>query len=290
MILWPSLVVEIVAIATFFVVFGEAVERGTRSLFTLLAATLFGLAVEAYFVTQFSGYEYGQFLFALPVGGGEVIPVWIALGWGTIIWTSMLAGDRTGLPWYIRPAFDALCALSLDLTLDPMAEQLGWWHWQRPAQFFGIPCDNFIGWLIIVAAYSAASRLAFHVWPSGKIRWRDALLAMAALVPAVLGVVLTQMGLPYVYAALGEPKTLLALLALLTAPVAWTLGTARAAAVPGWPLEVIPIVYHGLMLLLLLVAGGPEELLLVFPVAAALSLVMFTFPRVARAPTCSTTR
>ena len=269
----PNVIVEIVCAGTFVLALFEALDRGTRSLSTLLAGVLFGLLAEVFFVVLFDGYQYGHFALNLPVGKGESIPLWVGLGWGTIIWVSMLAGTRSGLPWYGAPILDAFCALSLDLTLDPIAEHLGWWHWQRPAQFFGIPCDNFIGWLVIVGAYSFANRALFERWPEGKSRTRDSLLPVVSLVPAILAVVAMQYGVPFIYALLGEPLTLLVLLLGGGIP----LFTAWKPTALTWdpPTVAIPAMYQGLMLALLLTTRGPEALIVVFWAVAALSLFLF---------------
>ena len=238
--------------------------------------------VEVLFVTQFHGYEYGQFLLTIPVGQGATVPLWVALGWGAIIWTSIQAGHRSGLPWPVRPAMDALLAVSLDIALDPVAEALGWWHWIRPGQFFGVPCDNFVGWVLIVGSYSLAIQAAFQRWPAGVHRWRDILIPVGALVPSVLVVAAAQQPLELAYVVVGEPFTLFVLCAVLLSLVAWSSGRASASGVPPWYLTGIPVVYHGLMLVMVLFAGvGVQvpELYVILPVAAIASLFGFRFPR-----------
>ena len=278
--IWTSLLVEIIAAASFLAVGWAAWSHGAREVSTLLSATAFGLAVEVLFVTLFDGYEYGRFLLRLPVGGGETVPIWVALGWGTIIWTAMQAGSRAGFTWWVRPAMDALLAVSLDIALDPIAEALGWWHWLRPGQFFGIPCDNFIGWVLIVWSYSFAVQAAFQIWPANVVRWRDSLLPVAALAPAVLFVGGSQFPLAPLYKMIGEPLTFFALCAGLLTLVFVTSKDANASEDPPWYLTTIPVLYHGLMLFFLLSSGSQfPELLIVLPLAALVSLFGFRFPR-----------
>src|SRR5690606_29493557 len=35
-----------------------------------------------------------------------------------------------------------------DLILDPVAVKLGFWTWQNPGLYYGIPLQNYFGWLI----------------------------------------------------------------------------------------------------------------------------------------------
>lgn len=258
----------------------EAWRKGLHSFGALLASMLFGLAIEFYFVTLYQGYSYGDFLVDFPAFGHQV-PVWVACGWGTIIWASMQASDRMRVPWAVRPTIDGLLAVSIDLTLDPIADHLGWWSWSREAQFFGVPCDNFIGWVLIVSSFSFFTRLGFH-WLKPGVWWRDLLLPGIAVLPSVLFMAGAQLVLEKLYPLFGEPFVFLSLSALylmLMFPFTWV---ADAEEEVPWYLTGLPAIYHGLSVVHLLLSTIPEEdpaLLVVVPVAALLSLGAFRYPR-----------
>ena len=267
---WPSLVVEAVAVLTFFACFVEAWNRW--SLGPLLAGTLFGLLCELFFVFGFEGYEYGKFLLAVPVNATETVPVWVALGWGSIVWVSMQAGSRSGLPWWAAGVHDSILALSLDLALDPLAEALGWWNWKREGQYFGIPCDNFIGWMLIVGSLSAFTRLGWEKL-SG---WRGA-VPFAAIAPAILVIVAGQYGLPYLYEVLGEPVTFLLFLAVAAGLVS---GTSRETkpVVPGerpWYIFGVPSIFGILFVSLGIMTMQPGGLLVAMGLGFLTSLLLF---------------
>jgi uncharacterized membrane protein len=235
---------------------------------------LFGLLCELFFVFGFDGYEYGKFLLAIPVNATETVPVWVALGWGSIVWTSMQAGTRSGLPWWAAGVYDAILALSLDFALDPLAEALGWWHWKREGQYFGVSCDNFIGWLLIVGSLSAFTRLGWEKFSA----WRGA-VPFAAIVPSILVIVAGQYGLPYLYEILGEPVTLLIFLAAAFGVVT---GTPRETkpAVPEerpWFVLGVPAAYLGLFLALGVSTMQPGGLLVALALASISSLLLFAW-------------
>lgn len=278
----PSfMAVEFIAFLSAGAMVYEAWRLGTAALATLFAGMMFGFAIEVFFVTQYAGYAYGDFLIDPPVWGHSV-PLWVAAGWGTIIYISMAATDRMGFQWYFRPLLDGLLAVSLDLTLDPIAEATGWWHWVRPGQFFGVPCDNFIGWLLIVSSFSFFLRLGFHFFPRGLHTWRDVLIPLTATLPAVGVVAGAQVVLERVYPHLGEPLTFILLASLFLGISTWAACTAQAVTPPQWFLTAVPGAYHGLMLVLLLLTGfglGNPEALVGLPLAAISSLFAFRFPR-----------
>jgi hypothetical protein len=276
--------VEVVAFTMGALLLREAWMRGLHQLVLLIVSMLFGFAIEVFFVTVYSGYSYGDFLVDLPMFG-HTVPLWVAVGWGTIIWGSMQATDRMGLPWGARPALDSLLAVSLDFGLDPIAEALGWWHWSRPGQFFEVPFDNFIGWMMIVGFYSLFVRSGFQLLKPG-VWWKDVLVPVVALIPAALSVAGCQWLLEQVYPVLGEPLTffiLATLLLILSVVFAW--GAPVKQEHP-WFLFGLPAAYHGLTVILLLAAGvstEQPELLLVLPLAALVSLFAFNPPGVSDA-------
>ena len=45
-----------------------------------------------------------------------------------------------------------------DLFLDPQMVAWGLWAWSSPAGFFGIPWNNYLGWLLVSALITAIIR------------------------------------------------------------------------------------------------------------------------------------
>jgi uncharacterized membrane protein len=276
-------VIELSTLAVTAAVVYEAARKGPSYLATILAAILTGLGIEVYFTTQYSGYSYGDFLLD-PTFLGAHVPIWVGCGWGMIIYTAMAASDRTGLQLFPQVALDALLAVSIDFALDPIAEALGWWHWTRPVppeeKFYGVPFDNFLGWIMIVGFFSLFIRLGFWIWDRGDKTWRDWLVAFGALLPTVLAVAACQYGLDSVYAVLGEPITFTVIAGSLTVLVCVQSPEPEQTDCP-WFLTVVPLLFHGLLLLFLFVEGvyqAEVTLIVLMPLAAYASLTGFRRP------------
>ena len=282
---WPNVVIELCTLTFAIACCYEAYKLGVARLATFIASVLFGVAVEVYFVTQYAGYSYGPFLVDPTILGGHV-PVWVGCGWGVIIFAAMTASDRMGIPWGIQPAVDALLAVSIDFALDPIAEALGWWHWTRPVppdqMFYGVPFDNFCGWLMIVGFFSLFVRIGYHLWEPGTHAWGDVLVPIGALVPCILSVAVCQFGLDAAYGVLTEPVVFAIVAATLLLAAAAALAQAAPEASPRpWYLTAVPVVFHGLLLLFLYLEGlyqAEVTLVILMPLAAFASLVGYRHP------------
>ena len=70
-----------------------------------------------------------------------------------------------------RLAFIALSALAFtawDFFLDPQMVGWGYWVWEQPGRYFGIPWMNFLGWLLVSAVITA---LAGRESPQQPLLW-----------------------------------------------------------------------------------------------------------------------
>ncbi len=168
-------------IILFFLSLLYAWKRGTGHVAYMLGGFGFGLLLEYVNVVSNAGYKYGQFWLMLG-HAPDNIPVCIGMGWGIIIYTSRIISDSRGLPLIAAAAFDALLALSIDLSMDVVAYRLHMWHWDwanRPefpdpltAQWFGVPYGNFFGWLCVVFFYSTFARTLEKVRFRNSIVWK----------------------------------------------------------------------------------------------------------------------
>lgn len=46
-----------------------------------------------------------------------------------------------------------------DLAVDPVMSNMGWWVWETEGAYFGVPVQNFIGWLLVSFSISMAIRV-----------------------------------------------------------------------------------------------------------------------------------
>jgi len=74
---------------------------------------------------------YPSYIIANLIGNG--CPVGDQGGTGRIIWLSLI-GAITITAW--------------DLAVDPVFSSLGFWVWEDGGSYFGVPLQNFVGWLM----------------------------------------------------------------------------------------------------------------------------------------------
>lgn len=133
----------------------------------------------------FGGYRYTSHLGPALAG----VPLVMAAAWMVL-----LAYVRQ---WRLPIWAGALVLTALDLVIDPLAAgPLGFWVWERPGPYFGVPLTNYAGWLFVSLALLAWSA-RWPCTPSVAVRrvGRSVLAfftILAAwwrmLVPAVAGV------------------------------------------------------------------------------------------------------
>ena len=109
---------------------------------------------------NFEGYyKYSDFL------GWKFlnIPLLIILMWAAVIYISYQVSEHItnfrftkATPFIQRFWVSFWCALltslivlAWDFSLEPLAVGMGWWGWLRPGEYFGVPINNFFGWMAI---------------------------------------------------------------------------------------------------------------------------------------------
>jgi hypothetical protein len=128
----------------------------------LVMAAFFGVLLEELNVIISNGYYiYGRdFLIIF-----DQAPLAIGLGWAVIIYSAMSISDAYGIDERVKPFFDAIQAILIDLSMDTVAIRLGFWRWPIPLTdgWFGVPAGNFFGWMFVIAIYSAYTRFTRYL-------------------------------------------------------------------------------------------------------------------------------
>lgn len=93
----------------------------------------------------FGAYHYTNLL--QPQAGG--VPLLIPLAWLMMLPPSWAVGYALVKRWaYLAVALTAAFAFTAwDLFLDPQMVAWGFWRWDNPGGYFGIPWLNFAGWI-----------------------------------------------------------------------------------------------------------------------------------------------
>lgn len=256
----------------------HAYRQHRSLLYLLLNAMLAGYCIEAALVVFAEGYDYGRFLVMLP----GPVPLSIAMGWGVIIYAAMQISDLMAVPFLARPVCDALLALSIDFSLDPMAETLGYWHWVKGGQYFGVPYQNFLGWFMIVSGFTVGTRLAYRWLKVSERGWANNLLACAlALGITGGGMLLAQLARTYIFGPFGEIVPFMLVYVFAIGVVIIDLDKLRHDRVLDPVLLLVPSGLHGYLVLNFALTGSYNKLtefVVLMPLLVVVSLVAFAFP------------
>lgn len=112
-------------------------RRGTA---LLVGLGLYALVFES--VAIATGVPYGRFIYT-----GVLGPPVFGLAPPTILlaWTPLILGSLA----VTRRSWQAIAlVVVLDLVLDPAAVSLGFWAWEQPGAYYGVPLVNFLGWVV----------------------------------------------------------------------------------------------------------------------------------------------
>ena len=165
-----------------------------RAAVELLALVAYGYGLERTAIAAFTSHDYGHAWRSAMSG----VPVAVAVTWSAVIVAAMALASRLARSAVGRAAAAALIGISLDLLMEPVAVRAGLWSWTPPGPWLDVPVGNFVGWGVIMGAYTF-----------GAERWGGSgtLAAQAvrrlALGGAAVGVL---MGVGMVWRALGAER------------------------------------------------------------------------------------
>lgn len=166
-----------------FIAFGiivarELFQKNWWKLFEIFSCAVFGMILEIGDSHWSGGYSYSSH-FAIQIFN---VPLAIGLTWGVIVYCCMLLSDQLNIPWPLRPFVDALTAILIDLSLDAVVIRLGLWHWAIPLneEWYGVPFDNLIGWILVVLVFSFLIRFIRTL--NYKRFWTKILMVLSPLV------------------------------------------------------------------------------------------------------------
>ncbi|MBW2972174.1 carotenoid biosynthesis protein [Candidatus Woesearchaeota archaeon] len=152
--------IEIAMIVLFITVLADALwsyDKDKKKLLLLVLAFIYAIIFENFNIFLAQGHIGSYFYnpgFSLWIWH---TPLYIALAWASLIYTAMHLSDMLQLKTLTKPFMDALLVLLIDLTLDVVAVRQNLWYWVGHSQaqgWFGVPADNFIGWLFVTFMFS----------------------------------------------------------------------------------------------------------------------------------------
>lgn len=121
----------------------------TTALIIIISMSIFALVLENFAIV--TGFPYGHFQYGSLIGAriGEV-PWTVGFAWTPILFGAY-ALSNTLFPkagYLAKSLITATLMTLFDLVLDPGSVALGFWHWQNPVGFYGVPWSNFAGWML----------------------------------------------------------------------------------------------------------------------------------------------
>jgi decaprenylphospho-beta-D-ribofuranose 2-oxidase len=300
----------------------NALGQGRRWLLTLVWGAIVGFAAEVAIVhAKVPRYCYNAHFFAWRIAQ---VPVCIGIGWGLVFYAASWTAQRLQFKSPAASAFIAgILGVNLDLSLDPVTTQLHFWVW-RPAEtaqkfaggasLFGVPFDNFVAWVVMIAAYGGCVRWAFGrvnaVYyekdpgnrPPGGVAlikkkrsplWLDVLVPLGGAVLAGVGFILIRGQADNIYRAVGwiygqagpdlGEAIVFGVIFLIGLGVFWhhVFKGVRDKEI-NWVVLGIVVYFHALSLLLF-VAGGMRRdaaLMVVIPMNLVAGFMAFAWPSI----------
>lgn len=129
-----------------------------RLLRVILTVLVLGWAVE--YLGSRTGFPFGRYHYTdllQPQLGG--VPLLIPFAWlmmlppswaiASVLVPSSDRERRSARGWVIFALISSVAMTAWDLFLDPQMTSWGFWVWERPSGYFGIPWINFLGWMLV---------------------------------------------------------------------------------------------------------------------------------------------
>ena len=118
-----------------------------RATLSLLAISILAYAIEAIGVT--TGLPYGTFYYGDALGPrlAGIVPYLLPLSYTPLVVGAVAAawGARLRL---LHVLYAILLLVWMDAVLDPGAASLGFWVWPQGGVYYGVPLNNYAGWLL----------------------------------------------------------------------------------------------------------------------------------------------
>lgn len=148
----PYLMVTAVTIMALPLIAGILPLIDRRAAIGLAVLVLFAWGIELMGIH--TGFPYGDFGYQMDLGPmllGDVpfaLPVfYFPILLDAYLLAILMLGPRSDR-FLVRYPVVVVLVIILDLILDPGAVSLGFWAWDSPGPYYGVPLQNFLGWVL----------------------------------------------------------------------------------------------------------------------------------------------
>lgn len=147
---------------------------GLRNWFAFMVPAI-GISLSSELLGTSTGFPFGNYSYLSGLGYkiSSLVPFTIPLSWFYLGLSSYLLA-RAGLgrlwpkfglfPQLAAVALGALLLTSWDFVLDPAMSQtaMPFWYWHQPGAFFGMPYQNFVGWMSTGAVFMTVAAILWR--------------------------------------------------------------------------------------------------------------------------------
>lgn len=160
----PNLMVAAVTVMALPLIAGLAPIVDRRAAFGLCALVAFTWTIEL--VGVHTGWPYGDFAYERELGPMllDAVPLALPIFFVPILLNGYLLAvlvlGRAAERVAIRLPVVVALVVTLDLVLDPGAVALGFWAWSEPGAYYGVPLQNFAGWVLSASVAVAIVHLS----------------------------------------------------------------------------------------------------------------------------------
>jgi putative membrane protein len=165
-------------------------QLGLKAMLAFMLPSVF-LSLGSELLGTSTGFPFGHYSYLSGLGYkiAGLVPFTIPLSWFYVGLVSYLIA-RAGLEVDKKPsllrhmgaiALGALALTSWDFVLDPAMSQtaLPFWYWQQPGGFFGMPYQNFAGWMGTGAVFMSVAAV---LWKNTLIKLDKSQLSLPLVV------------------------------------------------------------------------------------------------------------
>ena len=125
-----------------------------------------------------TGLVYGHYHYGVRLGAKlGAVPLIIPLAWFMMVYASWVvahvllqgAGDPSSVPGSLSRSLVAAAVMtSWDVVMDPGMARAGTWTWEDGGAYFGVPFQNFVGWIVTTLTVYVLTALVFRGRRSGS--------------------------------------------------------------------------------------------------------------------------
>lgn len=129
----------------------------------IFAATWLLEYIGSHYGTLFGKYSYTSLL----MPQAFEVPLLIPVAWTMMLFAAWSVSEYMLTPYQARlgkmypivyPVFSGLVFTVWDLYLDPLMVSQGFWLWEQPGVYSGIPWQNYLGWWLIATLLTVILR------------------------------------------------------------------------------------------------------------------------------------